>query len=83
MIKGLSFIIACILTALLVMILYPIAATFWAIGVIGDVVGTISKWIFAHANRTIQYLWAELREDHNIAGHNFEDQNFEDENSQG
>ena len=61
MIRGLSFIIACILTVLLAMILYPIAAIFWFIGIVGDVVGVISKWIFTHANRMIQYLWADLR----------------------
>ena len=31
------------------------------IGIVGDVVGVISKWIFTHANRMIQYLWADLR----------------------
>lgn len=65
MIRGLSFIIACILTVLLAMILYPIAAIFWLIGIIGDVVGVVSKWIFVHANRMIHYLWADLRNNGN------------------
>lgn len=61
MIRGLSFIIACILTALLVCILYPIAAVFWFLGRIGYIVGLVSNWIFSHANAAIQQLWAELR----------------------
>ena len=62
MIRGLSFIIACILTAILVCILYPIAALFWFLGKIGYFIGQVSSWIFAHANAIIQRLWAELRD---------------------
>ena len=61
MIKGLSFLIACALTVLLVAILYPIAAIFWILGQIGYFVGMVSEWIFSHANTIIRRLWAELR----------------------
>ena len=63
MIKALSYVIAVILTVLLVCILYPIAGIFWIIGKIGDVVGVISDWIFTHANSAIKQLWSELRKD--------------------
>lgn len=61
MIRVLSFIIACIFTAVLALALYPIAAIFWAISLIGDAVGVFSHWIFTNANRIIKYLWADLK----------------------
>lgn len=61
MIRALSFIIACILTILLALALYPIAIIFWAISRIGDAVGFFSKWVFTLANRAIKYLWSDLK----------------------
>lgn len=61
MVKVLSFVIACILTMLLVCILYPVAGLFWLIGKIGKIVGIVSDWIFNHANTAVKYLWADLR----------------------
>ena len=65
MIRALSFFIACILTALLVCILYPIAAVFWLLGKIGYFVGLVSTWIFTHTNNVIKRLWAELKNPQN------------------
>ena len=65
MIRGLSFIIACIITALLVCLLYPIAVVFWFLGRIGYVVGLVSNWIFTHTNNIIGRLWSELRNPQN------------------
>lgn len=62
MVRMLSFIIAFILTVLLVCILYPIAALFWVIGKIGKIVDIISDWIFVHANAAVKRLWADLRD---------------------
>ena len=61
MIVVLSTIIAFILTALLVCLLYPIAVIFWFAGKIGEMVGIIGNWIFNHTNAAIKYLWADLR----------------------
>lgn len=61
MIKMLSYIIACILTVLLVCILYPIACIFWFMGMVGKIVGIVSEWIFTHTNQMIKNLWADLR----------------------
>lgn len=61
MIKMLSYIIACILTVLLVCILYPIACIFWLMGMVGKIVGIVSEWIFTHTNQMIKNLWADLR----------------------
>lgn len=65
MVKMLSFIIAFILTVMLVCILYPIAALFWVIGKAGKIIGIISDWIFAHANSAVKHLWADLRNSSN------------------
>ena len=61
MIFVLSFAIACILTVMLVCILYPIAGLFWVVGRLGKIIGIISDWIFNHANMMIKHLWADLR----------------------
>ncbi len=61
MIVVLSTVIACILTALLACILYPIAGIFWFAGKAGEMVGIIGNWIFIHANAAIKHLWADLR----------------------
>ncbi len=56
MIVVLSTVIACILTALLACILYPIAGIFWFAGKAGEMVGIIGNWIFVHANAAIKHL---------------------------
>ncbi len=61
MIVVLSTVIACILTALLACILYPIAGIFWLAGKVGEMVGIVGNWIFVHANAAIKHLWADLR----------------------
>lgn len=61
MIMVLSTIIAFILTALLVCLLYPVAVIFWFAGKVGEIVGIIGNWIFNHTNAAIKYLWADLR----------------------
>lgn len=61
MIKAVSFVIACILTFLMVIILYPVAGFFWIIGKIGKVVDLVSNWIFEHANAAIKRLWSDLK----------------------
>lgn len=61
MVKALSFIIACVLTFLMVIILYPVAGFFWLIGKIGKIVDLVSDWIFEHANITIKNLWSDLK----------------------
>lgn len=61
MIKALSFVIACILTFLMVIILYPVAGFFWLIGKVGKAIGLVSDWIFEHANVAIKRLWSDLK----------------------
>lgn len=61
MLNALSFMIACVLTFLMVIFLYPIAGFFWCIGNVGKIVGSISDWIFKNANEAIKHLWSELK----------------------
>lgn len=70
MIRALSYVIAVIITLLLVCLLYPVACLFWVLGALGRIVGGISDWIFVHANNTIRNLWAELRNSPNDSPNN-------------
>ncbi len=57
MVSALSFIIAVILTILLALVLYPIAAVFWICGLLGK----LSDKIFAITKLAIAYLWKDLK----------------------
>ncbi len=70
MIVVLSTVIACILTALLACVLYPIAGLFWFLGKVGEIVGIIGNWIFVHANEAVKHLWADLRSSSNATPDN-------------
>ncbi len=70
MIVVLSTVIACILTALLACVLYPIAGLFWFLGKVGEIVGIIGNWIFVHANAAVKHLWADLRSSSNVTPDN-------------
>ncbi|MBE5872299.1 MAG: hypothetical protein E7294_13765 [Lachnospiraceae bacterium] len=61
MVLLLSYIIAIIITILLAIGLYPIAAFFWFIGIIGKMVGSLADFIFAHTNAGIKKLWEDIR----------------------
>ena len=57
MVVALSYIIAIVLTIALAIILYPISAFFWLLGLLGK----ISDTLFAFTNRVIKSLWRDLR----------------------
>ncbi len=57
MISVLSFIIAVLLTIVVALILYPIAAIFWIFGLIGK----LSEHTFKLTTKIISYLWKDLR----------------------
>ena len=56
MVSALSFIIAIILTAVLAIILYPIAAMFWILGLFGK----LSDGMFKMTKRLISSLWKDI-----------------------
>lgn len=61
MVKIISYIIAVIITAVIAVPLYPIAAVFWVFSYIGR----ISTYLFNFTNNTIKKLWADTRSDDN------------------
>lgn len=65
MITGLSNVIAHILTALVLLLLYPVKFFFWCLGRLGNVVCVISDWIVEHANKAIDKLVSELKSSQN------------------
>lgn len=58
MIVILSYLLAVILTLAMAIILYPIAAVFWVIGLFGR----ISDSMFAFTTKTISKLWQDLKD---------------------
>ena len=61
MVVALSYIIAIILTVALAILLYPISACFWVLGLLGK----ISDKMFVFTNKAIKSLWRDLRDDKN------------------
>ncbi len=61
MVIFLSYIIAVVITAILAVVLYPIASLFWVIGKVGNYIGIISKFIFSHTNGGIKKLWDDIK----------------------
>ncbi len=58
MVKLISYIVAVVLTVLIALILYPIAALFYLFSIIGKISDNLFKW----ANSTIKKLWKEVKE---------------------
>lgn len=56
MIVALSYILAVIFTVLVAVILYPIAAVFWVLGLFGK----LAEYIFALTKKAIAYLWKDI-----------------------
>ncbi len=56
MVKTLSYILAIILTIAMVIVLYPIAAVFLVLGLMGR----LSETLFDFTTDTIENLWFEL-----------------------
>ncbi len=68
MIHAISYIIAVIITCLLAVILYPVAALFWLFGLIGrllvrvfELFGKISENMFKFTTKAIRSLWNDLK----------------------
>lgn len=59
MVLALSYVIAIILTIILAILLYPISAFFWVLGLLGR----ISDKLFVFTNRAIKSLWRDIRND--------------------
>ena len=57
MVVALSYILAVIITILLAIILYPIAALFWIMGLFGK----LSEHVFVFTKKTISALWKDIR----------------------
>lgn len=57
MIVALSYLIAVILTIALAVFLYPIAGTFWVLGLFGKV----SEHMFGFTTKIIRSLWRDIR----------------------
>ena len=57
MVKFISYTLAIIITAILAVILYPIAAICWIFSQIGKASTFLLKW----TNKTIQKLWDDIR----------------------
>lgn len=56
MVVALSYIFAVIITAALAIVLYPIAAIFWIMGIFGR----LAEGMFAFTQSAIQSLWKDL-----------------------
>ena len=56
MVVALSYIFAVIITVALAIILYPIAAFFWILGIFGR----LAEVMFAFTQKTISSLWSDL-----------------------
>lgn len=56
MIVGLSYVFAVIITAVLACVLYPIAAVFWFIGLLGK----LGEMMFGATNHIIKKMWADI-----------------------
>lgn len=65
MVNIISRIIAILITLVLACILYPIAALFWILGIIGEFVGNISKKMFGFTNHVIKHLWSDISDKSN------------------
>ena len=59
MVNVLSKIIAVLITVILACVLYPIAAFFWILGIIGK----LSDNIFSFTNSVIKKLWSDIKEE--------------------
>ena len=57
MVVALSYLIAIIITILLAIFLYPIAALFWCLGLFGKV----SEVLFSFTKQVISALWRDIR----------------------
>lgn len=57
MVVALSYVFAVILTAALAIVLYPIAAIFWIMGIFGR----LAEWMFSFTQKVISSLWKDLR----------------------
>lgn len=57
MVVALSYIIAVIISILLAVLLYPVAALFWILGLFGKIADTM----FAFTSRLISSLWRDIR----------------------
>ena len=58
MVKLISYIVAIVLTALIALVLYPLAALFYLFSIIGKISDNLFKW----ANNTIKKLWNDVKE---------------------
>ena len=56
MVVALSYILAVILTAAIAIVLYPISAIFWVLGLLGE----LSEYMFDFTQRTIKHLWKDI-----------------------
>lgn len=56
MIVGLSYVFAVIITAVLACVLYPIAAVFWFICLLGK----LGEMMFGATNHIIKKMWADI-----------------------
>lgn len=61
MVLVLSYLLAVILTVALAIVLYPIAAVFWILGLFGK----ISDKMFKFTKKAISRLWKDLKESKN------------------
>ena len=59
MVKILSRIFAVLITVVLVIILYPIAAILWVLGFIGKLGTKMFEW----TNKTIKKLWNDIKQE--------------------
>ena len=57
MVVALSYVIAVILTLALAVLLYPISAVFWILGLLGK----IADRLFTFTNRVIKSLWSDIK----------------------
>ena len=56
MVVVISYIVAIILTVLLALTLYPVAAMFWVLGLLGK----LSDTLFSFTRKTIKGLWSDI-----------------------
>lgn len=61
MVKFISYIVAVIITAIIAIILYPIAALCWIFSLIGKVSDNLFHW----TNKTIKNLWNDIKNNEN------------------
>ena len=61
MVKFISYIVAVVITAIIAIILYPIAALCW----IFSLIGKISDNLFSWTNKTIKKLWSDIGNSNN------------------